>query len=97
MLLLAESRRGRFSDIVFAPQAVLTEADEPAPLAPTDLEAALARAGFADVVRHVEQALDLDGTPTFVVARNPASTSATQRGSDASDLDTLARSEQWLV
>ncbi|MDI9682946.1 hypothetical protein, partial [Burkholderia cenocepacia] len=35
--------------------------------------------------------------PTFVIARNPASTSATQRGSDASDLDTLARSEQWLV
>lgn len=97
LLLLAESRRGRFSDIVFAAQAASTEADTPVPLAPADLEAALARAGYVDVVRHVEQSLDLDGTPTFVVARNPASTKAAQHGSDPSDLDALARNERWLV
>ncbi|QND93844.1 phthiocerol synthesis polyketide synthase type I PpsC [Burkholderia cenocepacia] len=97
LLLLAEPRRGRFSDIVFGAQPASTGVDLPAPLAPADLEATLARAGYVDVVRHVEQSLDLDGTPTFVIARNPASAAAAQRGSDASDLDTLARSEQWLV
>ncbi|AQQ27413.1 type I polyketide synthase [Burkholderia cenocepacia] len=97
LLLLAEPRRGRFSDIVFGAQPASTGVDLPAPLAPADLEAALARAGYVDVVRHVEQSLDLDGTPTFVIARNPASAAAAQRGGDASDLDTLARSEQWLV
>ncbi|MBL3964368.1 acyltransferase domain-containing protein, partial [Burkholderia sp. KCJ3K979] len=97
LLLLAEPRRGRFSDIVFGAQPASTGVDLPAPLAPADLEATLARAGFVDVVRHVEQSLDLDGTPTFVIARNPASAAAAQCGSDASDLDTLAGSEQWLV
>ena len=97
LLLLAESRRGRFSDIVFGAQASSTEADAPVPLAPADLDAALERAGFVDVVRHVEQSLDLDGTPTFVIARNPASAVVAQRGEEPSDLDTLARSEQWLV
>ncbi|MDN7484298.1 type I polyketide synthase [Burkholderia orbicola] len=97
LLLLAEPRRGRFSDIVFGAQPASTGVDLPAPLAPADLEVTLARAGFVDVVRHVEQSLDLDGTPTFVIARNPASAAAAQRGSDATDLDTLARSEQWLV
>ncbi|WP_042973180.1 type I polyketide synthase [Burkholderia sp. AU4i] len=97
LLLLAESRHGRFSDIVFASQATSTEAAAPAPLAPADLEAALARAGYVDVVRHVEQSLDLDGTPTFVIARNPASAAAAQRTGDSSDLGTLARNEQWLV
>ncbi|WP_321791096.1 SDR family NAD(P)-dependent oxidoreductase [Burkholderia pyrrocinia] len=97
LLLLAESRRGRFSDIVFGPQASSTEADAPVLLAPADLEAALDRAGYVDVARHVEQSLDLDGTPTFIIARNPANAVAVQRGDDPNDLDTLARSEQWLV
>ena len=97
LLLLAESRRGRFSDLVSGAQASSAEADAPAPLAPADLDAALERAGFVDVVRHVEQSLDLDGTPTFVIARNPASAVVAQRGEEPSDLDTLARSEQWLV
>ncbi|MGY4833437.1 SDR family NAD(P)-dependent oxidoreductase [Burkholderia pyrrocinia] len=97
LLLLAESRRGRFSDIVFGPQASTTEADAPVLLAPADLDAALDRAGYVDIVRHVEQSLDLDGTPTFVIARNPASAVAAQRGDGQSDLDTLARTEQWLV
>ncbi|NHV27425.1 type I polyketide synthase [Burkholderia sp. D-99] len=97
LLLLAESRGGRFSDIVFGAQASSTEADAPVPLAPADLDAALERAGYVDVVRHVEQSLDLDGTPTFVIARNPASAVAAQRSDEPSDLDTLARSEQWLV
>lgn len=97
LLLLAESRRGRFSDIVFGSQATSAEAGAPVPLAPADIDAALERAGFVDVVRHVEQSLDLDGTPTFVVARNPASTVAASGGNDPSDLDTLARTEQWLV
>ncbi|CAB3760747.1 beta-ketoacyl synthase [Burkholderia sp. MSh2] len=98
LLLLAESRRGRFADIVFgAQQASSTEAGAPVPPAPADLEAALERAGYVDVARHVEQSLDLDGTPTFVIARNPASAVAAQSGGDLSDLDTLARSEQWLV
>ncbi|MGT0191963.1 SDR family NAD(P)-dependent oxidoreductase [Burkholderia pyrrocinia] len=97
LLLLAESRRGRFSDIVFGLQASSTEADAPVLPAPADLDAALERAGFVGVVRHVEQSLDLDGTPTFVIARNPASAVAAQRGGDPSDLDTSARIEQWLV
>lgn len=97
LLLLAESRRGRFSDIVFGMQAPSTQTDAPAPLAPADLEAALAHAGYVGVVRHVEQSLDLEGTPMFVIARNPASAVAAPSGGDSSDLDTLARSEQWLV
>lgn len=97
LLLLTESRRGRLSEIVFGSQASSTEADAPSLLVPTDLDAALERAGYVDVARYVEQSLDLEGTPTFVIARNPTGSIAAQGGSDASDLDMLARSEHWLV
>ncbi|MGS0896240.1 SDR family NAD(P)-dependent oxidoreductase [Burkholderia stagnalis] len=96
LLLLAEARRGRFSDIVFGSQSSAGTA-VPVALAPADLDAAFVRAGYVDVVRHVEQSLDLDGTPAFVIARNPANAGAARSGDGRSDLDTLARNERWLV
>ncbi|MBU9401231.1 type I polyketide synthase [Burkholderia multivorans] len=100
LLLLTESRRSRFSDIVVGSQNPLTNADTSALLAPSELDSELERAGYVDIARHVEQSLDLEGTPTFVIARNPmrsVATQATQRGGNASELDTRARNEQWLV
>ncbi|MBN3793104.1 acyltransferase domain-containing protein, partial [Burkholderia sp. Ac-20353] len=55
LLLLAESRGGRFSDIVFGLQARSADGAAPMPLmplTPADLGAALAGAGYADVARH---------------------------------------------
>ncbi|TAM04816.1 MAG: SDR family NAD(P)-dependent oxidoreductase, partial [Paraburkholderia sp.] len=70
LVVLAEPRRSRLADIVFGLHAdgALTKA---AP-APAELEAALARAGFVDIVRHVEQGLELEGAPTLIVARKAA-------------------------
>ncbi|MGU7771057.1 SDR family NAD(P)-dependent oxidoreductase [Burkholderia sp. MR1-5-21] len=96
LLLLAESRRGRFADIVFGLQAT-ADAAAPAPLMPADLGAALAGAGYADVVRHTEQSLDLEGAPTFVIARKPVKSAADAVVDHADSLDGLARAEQWLV
>ncbi|MBF5010960.1 type I polyketide synthase [Burkholderia pseudomultivorans] len=94
LLLLAEPRRGRFADIVFGLQSA---PEDEVPLTPAELDAALARAGYVDTVRHVERSLDLDGVPSFVIARNTASAIVAYRGDDRSDLDTLARNERWLV
>ncbi|KVN96271.1 beta-ketoacyl synthase [Burkholderia ubonensis] len=97
LLLLAESRRGRFADIVFGLQAATADAAGlPSPI-PADLGAAVAGAGFGDVARHAEQSLDLEGAPTFVIARNPV-TSAGDNVADVVDgFDALARTERWLV
>ncbi|RQR70197.1 type I polyketide synthase [Burkholderia sp. Bp9015] len=97
LLLLAESRRGRFADIVFGLQAITADAAAPAPMMPADLNAALTGAGYADVVRHTEQSLDLEGAPTFVIARKPVESAGNAAVKHAGSLDGPVRAERWLI
>jgi phthiocerol/phenolphthiocerol synthesis type-I polyketide synthase C len=71
-VVVAESRRSRFADIVFGPGQVSAPALLPAP----EIVRLLEQAGFADVVSFAEQGLELEGTPTLIVARAPVSADA---------------------
>ncbi len=101
VLVLAEGRRSRLTDIVFGIQAAADAVGSAAPaasLAPADIEAMLARAGFVDIARHAEQGLDLEAAPTIIVARNPvmpASIGASLRETD--NRGSLAGVERWIV
>ncbi|WP_084675934.1 type I polyketide synthase [Caballeronia insecticola] len=81
MLVLADARRSRFTDIVFgaAGQELGTQAY--GALAPAALHSLCERAGLRDITRHTEQGLDLEGAPTFLVARKPMSTQQAQSAS----------------
>ncbi len=72
IVVLANARRSRFADIVFGTADRKTAASSYGALAPAALESLCERAGLQDVVRHMEQGLDLEGAPTLVVARKPA-------------------------
>ncbi|WP_414450288.1 SDR family NAD(P)-dependent oxidoreductase [Burkholderia sp. 22PA0099] len=93
LVVLAESRRNRFADIVFGLQA----ADgRTASLTPAELEQLCERVGLVEAARHAEQDLELEGTPSLVVARRPlADDSAAEEEDDS--LDALERAEQWVV
>ncbi|MBS2127804.1 type I polyketide synthase [Burkholderia thailandensis] len=98
IVVLAEARGSRFSDIVFSFAAGAAQA---APLAPAEIQSLLAHAGFRDVARHLEQSLDLEGAPTLLVARKPAAKSGDARealdGGVWDSLDTAAYARRWLV
>jgi len=70
LVVITEARRSRFSDIVFNLDA--SEAAQPAWLSAAEIVRLLQEAGFEDVFQHMEQGLDLEGTPTLVVARQPS-------------------------
>lgn len=72
IILIADARRSRFGDIVFG--VASREMDESAygALAPAELVSLCERAGLQDVLRYTEQDLDLEGAPTLIVARKPA-------------------------
>ncbi|AJY64993.1 type I polyketide synthase [Burkholderia glumae] len=93
LVVLAESRRSRFADIVFGLQAGDGRA---AALAPTELAALCERAGLVEVARHTEHDLELEGTPSLVVARRPLPDEAALEPDDDS-LDALERAEQWVI
>ncbi|AJX33431.1 type I polyketide synthase [Burkholderia oklahomensis] len=101
LVVLAETRGSRFADIVFALAASGASASQAAALAPAEIQSLLSHAGFRDVARHLEQSLDLEGAPTFVVARKPAAKAGDARealdGGVWDSLDTAAYAERWLV
>jgi len=70
LVVITEARRSRFSDIVFNLDA--GEAAKRTWLSAAEIARLLEEAGFEDVFQHVEQGLDLEGTPTLVVARQPS-------------------------
>jgi phthiocerol/phenolphthiocerol synthesis type-I polyketide synthase C len=70
LIVITEARRSRFSDIVFSLDA--GESAKRAWLSAADIANLLQDAGFEDVLQHVEQGLELEGTPSLVVARQPS-------------------------
>jgi acyl transferase domain-containing protein/NADPH:quinone reductase-like Zn-dependent oxidoreductase/acyl carrier protein len=68
IVVIADAQRGRFADLVFG----VTDRDDGGTLTPAAIVSLCERAGLTDIVRDTEQDLDLEGTPTFVVARKPA-------------------------
>jgi phthiocerol/phenolphthiocerol synthesis type-I polyketide synthase C len=71
IVLFAEARRSRFADIVFGVAGRENSASPHGALTPSEIVSAVERAGLTDVVRDTERHLDLEGSPTFVVARKP--------------------------
>ncbi|MEQ5843314.1 SDR family NAD(P)-dependent oxidoreductase [Paraburkholderia acidicola] len=73
LVVMTEPRSSRFADIVFDLDADTAHAHarRTAWLSPVALTKYLEEAGFEDVTRHTEQGLDLEGTPTLIVAREP--------------------------
>lgn len=65
-VVLAESRRGRFADIVFGPSTVPALAHGAA-----EIVRMLEAAGFVDVVSYAEQGMEIEGVPSMIVARAP--------------------------
>jgi phthiocerol/phenolphthiocerol synthesis type-I polyketide synthase C len=70
LIVITEARRSRFSDVVFSLDA--GESAKRAWLSAAGIANLLKDAGFEDVLQHVEQGLELEGTPTLVVARQPS-------------------------
>ncbi|WP_143752212.1 type I polyketide synthase [Burkholderia sp. SRS-W-2-2016] len=71
IVVLADARRSRFSDLVFGTAGHEVAAQTYGALAPAALQSLCERAGLQDITRHLEQDLDLEGTPTLLVARKP--------------------------
>lgn len=73
LIVIAEPRNSRFADIVFDldTDAAHAGARRAAWLSPVTLTKYLEEAGFQQITRHTEQGLDLEGTPTLIVARAP--------------------------
>ncbi|HEY4353510.1 MAG TPA: beta-ketoacyl synthase N-terminal-like domain-containing protein, partial [Paraburkholderia sp.] len=89
IVVLADARRSRFSDIVFGAAGDEVSAQAYGALTPAKLQSLCERAGLLDVARHTEQGLDLEGTPTLMVARKPAAARQMQPGS--------AERQPWLI
>jgi phthiocerol/phenolphthiocerol synthesis type-I polyketide synthase C len=75
LVVIAEARRNRFSDIVFNLDA--GESVKPGLLSSAEIARLLQEAGFESVFQHVEQGLDLEGAPTLFVARQPSASGKT--------------------
>jgi acyl transferase domain-containing protein/acyl carrier protein len=96
IVVLADTRRGRFADIVFGVAGAEIAAATHGALAPAALVSLCERAGLVDIVRDTEQGLDLEGTPTLIVARKPAARADSQRESGA--LQSIASDgARWLI
>ncbi|WP_085487475.1 type I polyketide synthase [Paraburkholderia susongensis] len=89
IVVLADARRSRFADIVFGVAGHEVAAEAYGALAPAALQSLCERAGLKDVARYTEQGLDLEGAPTLMVARKPASVQQMQPGS--------ADVQPWLI
>ncbi|UQP00536.1 SDR family NAD(P)-dependent oxidoreductase [Burkholderia multivorans] len=71
LIVIAEARRSRFSDIVFGTTGHEVSATAYGSLTPARIVSLCEQAGFVDVTRDTEQRLDIEGAPTFIVARKP--------------------------
>ncbi|NML34339.1 type I polyketide synthase [Paraburkholderia antibiotica] len=89
IVVLADARRSRFSDIVFGTVGHEVAAQAVSALAPAALHSLCERAGLCDVTRHTEQGLDLEGAPTLLVARKPPVAQRPQAGS--------SEVSRWLI
>ena len=100
LVVVAEARRSRFSDIVFGAAGGEVAASAYGALAPAALASMCERAGLVDVVRDTEQGLDLEGVPTFIVARKPGADAQMAAASSADDrAHRMAGSDgaHWLI
>ncbi|AOI64818.1 beta-ketoacyl synthase [Burkholderia territorii] len=100
VVVIAEARRSRFSDIVFGAVGDEVAASEYGALTPAAIESMCEAAGLVDVVRDIEQDIDLEGMPTLVVARKPVAREQTACGSRSEDrARRLAESDgsHWLI
>jgi phthiocerol/phenolphthiocerol synthesis type-I polyketide synthase C len=99
IVIFADARRSRFADIVFG-VAGRDIAATYGMLSPAEVVSLCERAGLTDVVRDTEQNLDLEGAPTFVVARKPAvaNREAADRHRDGAAIRTAASDgARWLI
>ncbi|MCC8396968.1 SDR family NAD(P)-dependent oxidoreductase [Paraburkholderia sp. MMS20-SJTR3] len=82
LLVIAEPRNSRFADLVFDldADAAHGNARRAAWLSPHALTQLLEQAGFEQITRDTEQALDFEGAPTLLVARAPQAAAADERG-----------------
>nr|WP_242431801.1 type I polyketide synthase [Burkholderia ambifaria] len=100
LVVIADARRSRFSDIVFGTAGGEVAASAYGALAPAAVMSMCERAGLVDVVRDTEQGLDLEGVPTIVVARKPAADAQTAVASrDEDRARRMAESDDahWLI
>jgi len=100
LVVISEARRSRFSDIVFGTAGGEVAAGAYGALAPAVIESMCERAGLVDVVRDTEQGLDLEGMPTFVVARKRVADEQTAGASrDEDRMRCMAERDgaHWLI
>ncbi|RQR39208.1 type I polyketide synthase [Burkholderia sp. Bp9142] len=100
LVVIADARRSRFSDIVFGTAGGEGAAGAYGALAPAAIVSMCERAGLVDVVRDTEQGLDLEGVPTFVVARKPAAgaqTAVASRDDDRARRMAERDGARWLI
>ncbi|KWF24713.1 type I polyketide synthase [Burkholderia pseudomultivorans] len=71
LIVIAEARRSRFSDIVFGTTGHEVSAAAYGSLTPAMIASLCEQAGLVDMTRDTEQRLDIEGVPTFIVARKP--------------------------
>ncbi|RKU03683.1 beta-ketoacyl synthase [Burkholderia sp. Nafp2/4-1b] len=101
LVIITDARRSRFSDIVFGTAGGEVAASAYGALAPAAIESMCERAGLVDIVRDTEQGLDLEGAPTFIIARKP--TAASEQTAIASHDEDRARrmaasdAAHWLI
>ncbi|KAA1008215.1 SDR family NAD(P)-dependent oxidoreductase [Paraburkholderia panacisoli] len=100
IVVLADARRGRFADIVFGVAGREIAATAHGALTPATLVSLCERAGLVDIVRDTEQDLDLEGTPTFIVARKPVANArqeAASQGERRALQSSASDGERWLI
>lgn len=97
LVVIAEARRSRFSDIVFGVAGGDVAAH--GAMTPAAIVSLCERAGLVDVVRDTEQNLDVEGVPIFVVARKPVADVAMPADRGDGDLGhrSVSATGHWLI
>ncbi|MBN3823118.1 SDR family NAD(P)-dependent oxidoreductase [Burkholderia sp. Ac-20384] len=95
LVVIADARRSRFSEIVFGTACSEVATAAYGALAPAAIVSMCERAGFVDVVRDIEQDLDIEGGPTLVVARKPVA--EVQQHEDFPRTLTANDDARWLI
>ncbi|WP_091809601.1 type I polyketide synthase [Burkholderia sp. WP9] len=79
IVMIADARRSRFADIVFGMSGSEVSAATHGALSPAVIASLCECAGLTDIVRDIEGNLDMEGVPTFVVARKPVAANQVAR------------------
>lgn len=96
LAVVAEPRRSRFADIVFGLRADDAPGEATGSLTPAGIAHLFERAGFAEVARHAEGGLELEGVPSFAVARKSLDASEA-RVSELGDMSIAAAAGEQLT